>query len=160
MKLVAVIFFVFGITFTTLLGGRGAPLSPPEKLLSTSTVPLEHLSLAPGEFIILADVTPVPIEAAHISMNVPCRVAGNNTTPSSDIKVMVGVAPNLTPVSLEYIAGLSRPESFKCTYHVQLPQVAGQQITDIAIMNTGNKTIQFSSGNFATISISIGGPLA
>jgi hypothetical protein len=160
MRLIVVIFFGFGITFTTLLGGRGEPLPPPEKLQSTSTVPLEHLSLASGEFIILADVTPIPIEAAHISMNVPCRVTSHNTTPTSDIKLVAGVAPNLKPVSLEYIAGLSHPETFKCTYHVQLPQVVGQQITDIAIMNTGNKTIQFSSGNFATISISTSGPSA
>jgi hypothetical protein len=84
----------------------------------------------------------------------------SQTTPSSDIKLVAGVTPNLKPVSLEYLAGLSRPQSFKCTYHVQLPQVVGQQITDIAIMNTGNKTIQFSSGNFATISISTSGRLA
>jgi hypothetical protein len=159
MKLIAIIFFVFGITFTTLHGGRGAPLPPPEELLSTSTVPLEKLSLASGDFIILADLTPIPIEAAHVSMNVPCRVTDNNITPSSDIKVIAGVAPDLKPATLEYIAELSRPESNKCTYHVQLPQVADQQITDIAIMNTGNQTIQFSSGNFATISISTGGPL-
>jgi len=162
MKVIAIIFFVFGITFTTLHGGRGAPLPPPEELLSTSTVPLENLSLASGDFIILADLTPIPIEAAHVSMNVPCRVAGNSTnnmTPSSDIKVIAGVAPDLKPATLEYIAELSRPESNKCTYHVQLPQVADQQITDIAIMNTSNQTIKFSSGNFATISISTGGPL-
>jgi hypothetical protein len=58
MKLIAIIFFVFGITsFTTLHGGRGAPLPPPEELLSASTVPLENVSLAPGDFIILADLT-------------------------------------------------------------------------------------------------------
>ena len=66
MKLIAIIFFVCGITLTTLHGGRGAPLPPPEELLSTSTVPLENLSLAPGDFIILADLTPIPIEAAHV----------------------------------------------------------------------------------------------
>ena len=163
MKLITIIFFVFGITsFTTLHGGRGAPLPPPEELLSTSTLPLENLSLAPGDFIILADLTPIPIEAAHVSMNVPCQVAGNSTntiTPSSDIQVVAGVAPNLQPATPEYIAELSRPENNKCTYHVQLPQVADQQMTNIAIINTGNQTIKFSSGNFATISISTGGPL-
>jgi hypothetical protein len=96
-------------------------------------------------------------------MNVPCQVVGNSTnnniTPSSDIQVIAGVAPNLKPATLEYIAELSRPENNKCTYHVQLPQVADQQITNIAIINTGNQTIKFSSGNFATISISTGGPL-
>ena len=172
MKLVSVIFFAIGIIFTSIHGGRGAPLPPPEELLSTSTVPLENLSLTPGDFIILADSTPIPIESAHISMNVPCRQvvaseSNNNTktrtntnlVPSSDIKVIAGIAPDLQPATPEYIAELSRPENNKCTYHVQLPQIADQQITDIAIINTGNQTVKFTSGNFATISTSTGGPL-
>jgi hypothetical protein len=170
VRSIAIIFFVFGIIFTSIHGGRGAPLPPPEELLTTSTVPLENLSLAPGDFIILADSTPVPIESAHVSMNVPCQVAtaeGNNITtstnanlePSSDIKIMAGVEPDLVPALPEYIAGLSRPEIGKCTYHVQLPQVVDQQVTGIAIVNTGNQTVNFSSGNFATISTSTGGPL-
>jgi hypothetical protein len=72
---------------------------------------------------------------------------------------MAGVAPDLKPAFPEYIVGLSRPEDTKCTYHVQLPQVVDQQVTDIAIVNTGNQTVKFSSGNFATISTSTGGPL-
>jgi hypothetical protein len=157
VKLVSVIFFAIGIIFTSIHGGRGAPLPPPEELLSTSTVPLENLSLAPGDFIILADSTPVPIESAHVSMNVPCRqvagVEGNNITtatktnlvPSSDIKVIAGIAPDLQPATPEYIGELS--------------QIADQQITDVAIINTGNQTVKFTSGNFATISTSTGGPL-
>jgi hypothetical protein len=172
VRSIAVVFFIFGIIFTSIHGGRGAPLPPPEELQTTSTVPLENLSLAPGDFIILADSTPVPIESAHVSMNVPCQVAaveGNNITtgtttnatlgPSSDIKIMAGVAPDLKPAIPEYIAGLSRPEIGKCTYHVQLPQVADQQVTDIAIVNTGNQTVKFGSGNFATISTSSGSSL-
>jgi hypothetical protein len=172
VKLVSVIFFTIGIIFTSIHGGRGAPLPPPEELLSTSTVPLENLSLTPGDFIILADSTPVPIESAHVSMNVPCQQVAsesnnNNTTtrtntnlvPSSDIKVIAGIAPDLQPATPEYIAKLSRPENNKCTYHVQLPQIADQQITDVAIINTGNQTVKFTSGNFVTISTSTGGPL-
>jgi hypothetical protein len=172
VRLIAVIFFAFGITFASIHGGRGAPLPPPEELQTTSTVPLENLSLAPGDFIILADSTPVPIESAHVSMNVPCQVmtaeGGNVTTStnnatlgqSSDIKIMAGVAPDLKPVFPEYIAGLSRPEMGKCTFHVQVPQVVGETVTDIAIVNTGNQTVKFSSGNFATISTSTGGTLS
>src|ERR687892_2889997 len=81
-------FFVFGIIFTSIHGGRGAPLPPPEELLTTSTVPLENLSLAPGDLIIMADSTPVPIESAHVSMNVPCQLATTaaegNTTSTTD----------------------------------------------------------------------------
>ncbi len=169
MKPIAALLLTFGIIFTTIPGGRGAPLPPPEELLTTSTVPLENLSLSPGDFIILADSTPVPIESAHVSMNVPCQAAaeGNNITtsasnnlePSSDIKIVVGIAPDLEPAIPEYIAGLSRPEISKCTYHVQIPQVAGEPVTDIAIVNTSNQAVNFTSGNFATISTSTGGLL-
>jgi hypothetical protein len=168
-SIIVVFFFIFGIVFTSIHGGRGAPLPPPEELQTTSTVPLEHLSLSPGDFIILADSTPVPIESAHVSMNVPCQIAAgdvNNITtstttnstqePSSDIKIMAGVAPDLEPAIPEYIAGLSRPEISKCTYHVQIPQVVEQQVTDILIMNSGNQTVNFTSGNFVTISTSTG----
>jgi hypothetical protein len=164
------LFFIFGIVFTSIHGGRGAPLPPPEELQTTSTVPLEHLSLTPGDFLILADSTPVPIESAHVSMNVPCQIGaadGNNITtsttttnstqePSSDIKIMAGVAPDLEPAIPEYVAGLSRPEIGKCTYHVQIPQVVDQQVTDILIMNSGNQIVNFTSGNFVTISTSTG----
>ena len=170
-SITVVFFFIFGIVFTGIHGGRGAPLPPPEELQTTSTVPLEHLSLSPGDFLILADSTPVPIESAHVSMNVPCQIAaaanGNNTTtsttttnstqePSSDIKIMAGVVPDIEPAIPEYIAELSRPEIGKCTYHVQIPQVVDQQVTDILIMNSGNETVNFTSGNFVTISTSTG----
>jgi hypothetical protein len=172
VRSLGVIFFIFGIIFTSIHGGRGAPLPPPEELLTTSTIPLENLSLAPGDFIILADSTPIPIESAHVSMNVPCKAAttdGNNITtsttanaslgPASDIKIVAGVEPDLEPAIPEYVAGLSRPEIGKCTYHVQLPQVVDLQVTGIAIVNTGNQTVNFTSGNFATISTSTGGLL-
>jgi hypothetical protein len=103
-------------------------------------------------------------------MNIPCQAAeeGNiittNTTnstqePSSDIKIMAGVAPELKAAIPEYIAELSRPQLSKCIYHVQLPQDVGQQVTDILILNTGNQIVNFTSGNFATISTSTGVPL-
>jgi hypothetical protein len=174
VRSIAVLFFIFGIIFTTFHGGRGAPLPPPEHLLTTSTVPLENLSLAPGDFIILADSTPVPIASAHVSMNVPCRAvategSSNITTtsitnatlePSTDIKILAGIAPDLVPATPEYIAGLSHPENGKCMYHVQLPEAADEQVTDIAIANAGNQTVNFSSGNFATISTSTGNLLS
>jgi hypothetical protein len=72
---------------------------------------------------------------------------------------MAGVEPDLEPAIPEYVAGLSRPEIGKCTYHVQLPQVVDLQVTGIAIVNTGNQTVNFTSGNFATISTSTGGLL-
>ena len=77
-------------------------------------------------------------------MNVPCQIAaadGNNITtstttnstqePTSYSKIMTGVAPDLEPAIPKYIAGLSRSEIGKCTYHVQIPRVVDPQVTDI-----------------------------
>jgi hypothetical protein len=39
-----------------------------------------------------------------------------------------------------------------CTFHVTLP-ASGEEITDIAMINTGDREIEFKSGNFVTTSI-------
>jgi hypothetical protein len=66
--------------------------------------------------------------------------------------VVAGVAPDLSPVELEFIAELSDPED-NCLYHVDIPENEDDEVTDIAIINPGDKTVKFGSGNFATISI-------
>jgi len=53
---------------------------------------------------------------------------------------------------LEYVADLSNPDGNKCTFHVTFPE-EDEDVTDVAIINTGNETVDFESGNFATISL-------
>ena len=83
----------------------------------------------------------------------PCENDHDHNTPESDIAVVAGVAPNVKPVDLKYVAKLSNPEDI-CTFHVDIPQDGNHKVTDIAIFNPGDKTVEFKSGNFATISIS------
>jgi hypothetical protein len=124
------------------------------KVQAIETVPLEGLSLDGGEFLLLADTTPAEIDTAHVAMNVPCEPddADDDQLPQTDIAVVAGVAPNVSPVQSEFIAQLSDPNDNKCTYHVTLPE-DGEQITDIAVINTSEETVEFDSGNFATISL-------
>jgi hypothetical protein len=116
---------------------------------SSVTIPLEGLTLKAGQFIELTDTTPVLVTAAHATINVPCK---NGDDPESDIAVVAGVAPDLEPVDLEFIAELSDPED-NCLYHVDIPENENDEVTDIVIINPGDETVKFGSGNFATISI-------
>jgi hypothetical protein len=122
-----------------------------DQIPSTVTITLEGLRLKAGQFIELTDTTPVLVDAAHVTINVPCE-NGNNNDPKSDIAVVAGVAPDLKPVDLEYIKELSNPED-NCLYHADIPEDEDDDVTDIAILNPDDKTVEFKSGNFATISV-------
>lgn len=66
--------------------------------------------------------------------------------------MVAGVAPDVSPLDLEYVEELSSPEDNKCTFHVTFPE-EDEDITDVAIINTGEETAEFESGNFATVSL-------
>jgi hypothetical protein len=115
------------------------------------TIPLEGLTLKAGQLIELADTTPVLVTAAHVVINVPCDNDKNND-PESHIAVVAGVAPDLEPFELEYIAELSDPED-NCLYHADIPENEDDEVTDIVIINPGDETVKFGSGNFASVSV-------
>jgi hypothetical protein len=117
------------------------------------TIPLQGLSLRPGEFILLVDTTPSLIQSAHVALHIPCEVDGDDA--ETDIAVVAGVAPDVSPVDLEYVAELSDPDNDRCTFHVTLPEDS-EDITDIAMINAGDKNINFRSGMFVTTSIGTG----
>jgi hypothetical protein len=118
---------------------------------SSVTIPLEGLTLKAGQFIELIDTTPVLVTAAHAVINVPCD-NGNNNDPESHIAVVAGVTPDLEPIELEYIAELSDPED-NCLYHADIPENEDDEVTDIVIINNGDETVKFGSGNFASASV-------
>jgi hypothetical protein len=118
---------------------------------STVSIPLEGLTLKAGQYLELADTTPLLVTESHVTINVPCD-NGNNNDPESDIAVVVGVAPDLAPVELEYISELSDPED-NCLYHADVPENEDDEVTDIVILNPGDETVKFGSGNYATVSI-------
>jgi hypothetical protein len=70
------------------------------------------------------------------------------------LAVVVGVAPDLSEVELDFVAELSDPDNDRCTFHVTLPEDDDEDITDIAMINTGDNNIEFESGMFATTSVS------
>ena len=123
-----------------------------DQIPSTVSIPLEGLTLKAGQYLHLADTTPVLVTDSHVSINVPCDNGNNNNDPESDIAVVAGVAPDLEPVELEYISELSDPED-NCLYHADVPENEDDEVTDIVIINPGDETVKFGSGNYATVSI-------
>jgi hypothetical protein len=119
---------------------------------SSVTIPLEGLTLKAGQLIELIDTTPVLVTAAHAVINVPCDNGNNNNDPESHIAVVAGVAPDLESIELEYIAELSDPED-NCLYHADIPENEDDEVTDIIIINNGDETVKFGSGNFASASV-------
>jgi hypothetical protein len=113
------------------------------------TIPLEGMSLRPGEFILLVDSTPALIQPGHVALHVPCEVDDDEA--ETDIAVVAGVAPDVSPVELNYVAELSNPDKGRCTFHVTIPEDS-EDITDIAMINAGDKNIKFKSGMFVTTS--------
>ena len=99
----------------------------------------------------LVDTTPSLIQSGHVALHIPCEVDGDDA--ETDIAVVAGVAPDVSPVDLEYVAPLSDPDNDRCTFHVTLPEDS-EDITDIAMINTGDNKIQFRSGMFVTTSVS------
>ncbi len=114
------------------------------------TIPLEGKSLRSGEFLLLVDSTPALIESSHVALNIPCDVDGDDA--ESDIAVVVGVAPDLSEVELEYVAELSDPDNNRCVFHVDVPE-DDEDVTDIAMINTGDDDITFESGMFVSTSV-------
>jgi len=108
-------------------------------LLAEQTIP-------PGGFIHLYDTTPYTITSGHVAAKIPCD---DESTPL--LNILVGVAPNLAPASLELVPPLSTAGEL-CLYHVDLPAPSqanataanatnATMITDIAIQNPGDEDV-------------------
>jgi hypothetical protein len=142
--------FVAGIFAIPVALNNTAATAADSEVEGYDTMPLEGLSLGSGEFILLVDSTPALIESGHVALHVPCEVDGDDA--ETDIAVVAGVAPDVSPVELQFVADLSNPDEDRCTFHVTVPEDS-EDITDIAMINTGNKDIKFESGMFVATSV-------
>lgn len=128
-------------------------------LLADQTIPS-------NDFIHLYDSTPYSITNGHIAAKIPCD---DDSTPL--LNILVGVAPNLAPASLELVPPLSTPGEL-CLYHTDLPAPAqvnatttanataanataanATMITDIAIQNPGDEDVTLPSTSTVVIGV-------
>jgi hypothetical protein len=109
------------------------------------TVPLHGVNLSGNQFILLYDSTPYASKG-HIALNLPCDA---NTPDVPIFQVLVGRAPDLTPLALGYISQISVVPQM-CVYHGQFG--FGEPITDIVLKNISGKTISLGGPHSVAIS--------
>ena len=109
------------------------------------TVPLHGVNLSANQFILLYDSTPYASKG-HIALNLPCDA---NTPNVPMFQVLVGRAPDLTPLALGYISRISVAPQM-CVYHGQFG--FGDPVTDIVLKNVSGRTISLEGPHSVAIS--------
>lgn len=129
-----------------------------DNLIVSQHIPLVG-SLLKEDYLLLMDLTPFATSVeghSHIAAKIPCNKDG---TPQASI--MTGIAPALKTLNLgeAIVNGTLDGNRFdfsdignSCLYHADLPI----GITDIALVNTFNQTLDFDRGGYS-ITISIHG---
>lgn len=122
-----------------------------DNLIVSEHIPLNG-QLTEGDYILLMDFTPfaTSIEGhSHVAMKVPCNENG-----SPKIGIVTGVVPKLNtlnignPINNGTLDGTNldlSAEGRSCLYHAELPN----GITDIALVNTSNGTLNFDEGGYS-----------
>ena len=130
-----------------------------DNLVISEHIPLTG-QLASGDYILLMDFTPfvTSIEGhSHIALKVPCNEDG-----TSKVTIVTGIAPNLNTLNIGNAInnGTLNGESLdlsaegnSCLYHAELPN----NISDIALVNTSNQTLNFNEGGYSSITVSAHG---
>jgi hypothetical protein len=130
-----------------------------DNLVISEYIPLTG-QLAVGDYILLMDFTPfvTSIEGhSHIALKVPCNEDG-----TSKVTIVTGIAPNLNTLDIGKsinngtLDGNSldlSDEGNSCLYHVELPI----NISDIALVNTSNQTLNFNEGGYHSVTVSAHG---
>src|SRR5919199_6393937 len=111
------------------------------------TIPLHGVNLSANQFILLYDSTPYASKG-HIALNLPCDA---NTPNVPIFQVLVGRAPDLTPLALGYISHISVAPQM-CIYHGQFGFGSGYPVTDIVLKNISGKTVSLGGPHSAAIS--------
>jgi hypothetical protein len=130
-----------------------------DNLVISEHIPLTG-QLASGDYILLMDFTPfvTSIEGhSHIALKVPCNEDG-----TSNVTVVAGIAPNLNTLDIGNAINngtldgnsldLSN-EGKSCLYHAELPN----NISDIALVNTSNQTLNFNESGYSSVTVSAHG---
>jgi hypothetical protein len=127
-----------------------------DNLIVSQHIPLTG-NLLNGDYILLMDLTPFATSVeghSHIAMKIPCDKDG---IPKAT--VITGIAPNLKSLDVGNAINNGTlngkrldlsDEGNSCLYHSHLPT----GITDIALVNTSNETLNFDQGGYSvTVSV-------
>jgi acyl-[acyl carrier protein]--UDP-N-acetylglucosamine O-acyltransferase len=127
-----------------------------DNIIISEHIPLTG-QLTSGDYMLLMDFTPFATSVeghSHIAMKAPCNQDG-----SPKVTIVVGVSPNLSTLNMGNAINNGTlngknldlsTEGKSCLYHAELPN----GITDIALINTSNRTLNFNEGGYSvTLSV-------
>jgi len=154
------------MSFGQLISTRNNATSPEQhaehildNLVISEHIPLSG-QLASGDYILLMDFTPfvTSIEGhSHIALKVPCNEDG-----TSKVTMVTGIAPNLNTLDIGNAINNGTldgdpldlsAEGNSCLYHADLPN----NISDIALVNSSNQTLNFNEGGYSSVTVSAHG---
>jgi hypothetical protein len=164
--MVLLILLGMNISYSQSMSTQNNATSPEqhEEHILDNLVISEHIpligQLASGDYILLMDFTPfvTSIEGhSHIALKVPCNEDG---TPK--VTIVTGIAPNLNTLNIGNAINNGTlngdsldlsAEGNSCLYHAELPN----NISDIALVNTSNQTLNFNEGGYPSVTVSAHG---
>ena len=127
-----------------------------DNLIVSEHIPLRG-NLLSGDYILLMDFTPFATSVeghSHIALKIPCDKGG-----SPKATIVAGVAPRFKTLNIGEAINNGTldgktldlsDEGYSCLYHTELPI----GITDLALVNTSNETLNFNQGGYsATITV-------
>jgi hypothetical protein len=112
------------------------------------TVLLDGKTISSKSFIHVYDSTPSLVSVGHVAAHLPCDAKGE-----SPVKVVGGIAPNVSPLQMELVKELSVLGNI-CMYHADLPQKNNSKITDIALLNPSDRNITLPDTSSLVIHVS------
>ena len=130
-----------------------------DNLVISEHIPLTGV-LVSGDYILLMDFAPfvTSVEGhSHIALKVPCNEDG-----TSKVTIVTGIVPNLNTLNIENAINNGTldgdsldlsDEGNSCLYHAELPN----NISDIALVNTSNQTLNFNEGGYSSVTVSVHG---
>lgn len=132
-----------------------------DKLIVAQNIPLRG-QLTAGDYILLMDLTPFATSVEghnHIASKIPCT-----TKALPEVTIFAGVSSNLKSLDLGKAINNGTfngknldlsDEGKSCLYQADLPN----GVTDIGLINTSNRTIDFDTGGYS-VTLSIHGTAA
>ena len=112
------------------------------------TVLLDGKTIPSKSFIHLYDSTPSIVSVGHVAAHLPCNSGGD-----TNVKVVAGIAPDVSPLNLTRVDKLSVLGTV-CMYHADIPQQEGTDITDIALLNPTEQSITLPDTTTVVIHVS------
>ncbi|MEM2855949.1 MAG: hypothetical protein QW416_02460 [Candidatus Nitrosocaldaceae archaeon] len=150
-KLLAIVILSIVITGTTLYVTTSTIIAQQEtRVLDTTMLSLGYQRVRPGQFIHIYDTTPYPITSGHLAVHIDCDDEGVGV-----LAAAIGSVPDVEIIefNMKNMIHESSEHGEMCLYHLDLPPEHDMIVTDISLINTGDKWVRLSPEAGVTVTV-------